>query len=65
MWWKKQNKDIIVVLKYLSKHNEKQIIIFLIALIIISIHTYEIITNEIERIWDWFVLASLILIQTF
>lgn len=45
---------------------KKQLIILLIALIMIVIHSYEIITNDIQRIWDWFVfvLASLILIHT-
>ena len=45
---------------------KKQLIILSIALIMIVIHSYEIITNDIQRIWDWFVfvLASLILIRT-
>jgi len=45
---------------------KKQLIILSIALIMIVIHSYEIITNDIQRIWDWFVfvLASLILIHT-
>ena len=45
---------------------KKQLIILLLALIMIVIHSYEIITNNIQKIYDWFilVLASLILIHT-
>ncbi len=45
---------------------KKQLIILFIALIMIALHLYEIITNDIQRTWDWFVfvLASLILIHT-
>ena len=45
---------------------KKQLIILLLALTMIVIHSYEIITNDIQRNWDWFVfvLASLILIHT-
>ena len=43
-----------------------QLIILLLALIVIVIHLYEIITNDIQKIYNWFVLvlASLILIHT-
>lgn len=45
---------------------KKQLIILLLALIVIVIHLYEIITNDIQKIYNWFVLvlASLILIHT-
>ena len=45
---------------------KKQLIILLLALIMIVIHLYEIITNDIQKIYNWFVLvlASLILIHT-
>ena len=45
---------------------KKQLIIRLLALVMIVIHSYEIITNDIQRIYNWFVLvlASLILIHT-
>ena len=45
---------------------KKQLIILLLALIMIVIHLYEIITNDIQKIYNWFVLvlAFLILIHT-
>ena len=45
---------------------KKQLIIPLLASIMIFIHLYEIITNDIQKIYNWFVilLASLILIHT-
>ena len=45
---------------------KKQLIILLLALIMIVIHSYEIIRNDIQKIYNWFVLvlASLILIHT-